>query len=39
MEDSRVLAAEEVSCWGRDEVEAEKLWKLSEEIVGETFKY
>jgi hypothetical protein len=34
-----VLLPEEVGSWGRDEVEAEKLWKLSEEILGEKFEY
>lgn len=29
----------EIRCWGRDHVEAERLWKLSEEIVGQKFDY
>lgn len=39
MEDNRVFQPEEVLCWGRDDVDAEKLWKLSEELVGEKFSY
>ncbi|KAH8692014.1 short-chain dehydrogenase [Talaromyces proteolyticus] len=39
LEDSRIFKPEEVPSWGRDEVEAEKLWKLSEQIVGQQFEY
>jgi hypothetical protein len=39
LEDNRVFQPEEVHSWGRDDVDAEKLWKLSEELVGEKFSY
>jgi hypothetical protein len=39
LEDSHVLNSEDIRCWGRDPVEAERLWKLTEEIVGEKFDY
>ncbi|GAM33902.1 short-chain dehydrogenase [Talaromyces pinophilus] len=39
LEDNRVFQPEEVLSWGRDDVDAEKLWKLSEELVGEKFSY
>ncbi|EEA23528.1 hypothetical protein TMatcc_002408 [Talaromyces marneffei ATCC 18224] len=39
LEDNRVFEPEEVLSWGRDDVEAEKLWKLSEGLVGEKFSY
>lgn len=39
LEDNRVFQPEEVLSWGRDDIDAEKLWKLSEELVGEKFQY
>ncbi|EED13252.1 short-chain dehydrogenase, putative [Talaromyces stipitatus ATCC 10500] len=39
LEDNRVFRPEEVLTWGRDDIEAQKLWKLSEELVGEKFLY
>lgn len=39
LEDNRVFQPEEVLGWGRDDVDAEKLWKLSEGLVGEKFSY
>ncbi|KAJ6109163.1 hypothetical protein N7486_001397 [Penicillium sp. IBT 16267x] len=39
LEDSQVLALEEYKCWGRDPTDAERLWKLSETLVGQEFKY
>lgn len=39
LENSTLLDTEEVYCWARDSVEADKLWKLSEELVGEKFQY
>lgn len=37
--DSQVTPLEKVRCWGRDKIDAERLWKLSEEIVGQKFEY
>ena len=37
--DSQVMPLEKVRPWARDPVEAEMLWKLSEEIVGQKFSY
>ncbi|KAJ5627748.1 short-chain dehydrogenase [Penicillium lividum] len=37
LENSRVADLEEYKCWGRDPTEAEKLWKLSETLVGQKF--
>ncbi|KAI9036609.1 short-chain dehydrogenase [Aspergillus affinis] len=39
LSDSTVIIPEDIRCWARDEIEAEKLWKLSEKIVGERFHY
>ena len=39
LSDSTVVPPEDIRCWARDEIEAEKLWKLSEKIVGERFHY
>jgi hypothetical protein len=39
LQDSQVVALEDIHPWGRDSINAEKLWKLSKEIVGEKFKY
>ncbi|OGM40070.1 short-chain dehydrogenase [Aspergillus bombycis] len=39
LENCRVLKPAEIRCWGRDDLEAERLWKLSEEIVGQKFDY
>lgn len=39
LESCRVLPLDEVHCWGRDAIEAEKLWKLSEETVNQSFQY
>ncbi|RAO67481.1 uncharacterized protein BHQ10_003493 [Talaromyces amestolkiae] len=39
LEDNRVFQPEEMHSWGRDDVDAEKLWKLSEKLVGEKFSY
>lgn len=37
LQDCDVFPPEKVRAWGRDEVEAERLWALSEEIVGQKF--
>lgn len=37
--DSQVHPLEKVRAWARDAIEAEMLWKLSEEIVGQRFEY
>ena len=39
LEDSEVTPKEKIRAWARDEIEAERLWKLSEEIVGQGFAY
>ncbi|OJJ66793.1 hypothetical protein ASPBRDRAFT_366431 [Aspergillus brasiliensis CBS 101740] len=39
VQDCAVVKLEEVRSWARDPIEAERLWKLTEEIVGETFEY
>ncbi|PWY84276.1 short-chain dehydrogenase [Aspergillus eucalypticola CBS 122712] len=39
VQDCAVVKPEEVRSWARDEIEAERLWKLTEDIVGETFEY
>ncbi|KAL4941754.1 hypothetical protein BDV06DRAFT_212396 [Aspergillus oleicola] len=39
LDDSKLVAAEKIYPWGRDPIDAESLWKLSEEIVGEKFEY
>ena len=39
LEDSNAVPLEQVRCWARDSVEAERLWKVSEEIVGQKFEY
>ncbi|KAF3406318.1 Short-chain dehydrogenase [Talaromyces pinophilus] len=39
LQDSHVTPLEDMYPWGRDPIDAEKLWKLSESIVGETFDY
>lgn len=39
MSDSDVVAETEIHSWARDSIEAEKLWSLSEELVGEKFEY
>ncbi|KAJ5578805.1 uncharacterized protein N7459_007769 [Penicillium hispanicum] len=38
LQDSKVVEPADVRCWGRDLVEAERLWQLSEQIVGERFE-
>ncbi|KAJ5937752.1 hypothetical protein N7454_004094 [Penicillium verhagenii] len=37
--DSQVSDLETYKCWGRDPTEAERLWKLSESLVQQEFKY
>ncbi|PLB47638.1 short-chain dehydrogenase [Aspergillus steynii IBT 23096] len=37
--DSTGVPPEDIRCWARDSIEAERLWKLSERIVGERFGY
>jgi hypothetical protein len=37
--DSKVVKLDEVYSWGRDPIEAEKLWKLSEKLVLQDFTY
>lgn len=37
--DCKVVPAEEIWSWGRDAVDAEKLWKISEDLVGQKFEY
>ncbi|RAH59713.1 short-chain dehydrogenase [Aspergillus piperis CBS 112811] len=39
VQDCAVVKPEEVRSWARDQIEAERLWKLTEDIVGETFEY
>ncbi|OJJ50413.1 hypothetical protein ASPZODRAFT_129039 [Penicilliopsis zonata CBS 506.65] len=39
LSDCQVLPPDQIRCWGRDPVEAEKLWELSEEMVGQKFEY
>ncbi|RAK99613.1 short-chain dehydrogenase [Aspergillus ibericus CBS 121593] len=39
IQDCTVLKREDVRSWARDPIEAEQLWKLTEEIVGERFAY
>ncbi|KOC17847.1 short-chain dehydrogenase [Aspergillus flavus AF70] len=39
LENCKFMEPAEIRCWGRDHVEAERLWKLSEEIVGQKFDY
>ncbi|KAE8132743.1 hypothetical protein BDV38DRAFT_296653 [Aspergillus pseudotamarii] len=39
LENCNVLKPAEIRCWGRDHVDAERLWKLSENIVGQEFDY
>ncbi|GLA65073.1 hypothetical protein AtubIFM56815_002951 [Aspergillus tubingensis] len=39
MFESLVVKPEEVRSWARDLIEAERLWKLTEDIVGEAFEY
>jgi NAD(P)-dependent dehydrogenase (short-subunit alcohol dehydrogenase family) len=38
-EEARALKPEEVRCWGRDPVEATRLWEVSEELVGQKFEH
>ena len=39
LDDSNVVPVEKVRSWARDPYEAERLWKVSEEIVGQKFEY
>ncbi|ERS99618.1 short-chain dehydrogenase [Sporothrix schenckii 1099-18] len=39
LEDSQVVDAKQIQSWARDAVEAQMLWRLSEEMVSETFSY
>ncbi|PYH96847.1 short-chain dehydrogenase [Aspergillus ellipticus CBS 707.79] len=39
LQDCTVLKPEEVRSWARDPIEAEQLWRLTEDIVGERFDY
>ncbi|PGH27623.1 hypothetical protein AJ80_00636 [Polytolypa hystricis UAMH7299] len=39
LSDSQVVPPTQVWCWGRDPVDAERLWKLSEKLVGQQFEY
>ena len=39
LEDCRFMEPEEMICWARDPVDASKLWKASETIVGQSFEY
>ncbi|GLA78855.1 hypothetical protein AtubIFM55763_000748 [Aspergillus tubingensis] len=39
VQDCAVVKPEEVRSWARDLIEAERLWKLTEDIVGEAFEY
>ena len=33
------MPEEKVRAWARDKLEAERLWKVSEELVGQKFAY
>lgn len=37
--DSSVVGPEQVQSWASDSIEAERLWTLSEELVGQKFDY
>ena len=37
--ESQIVPVVNISSWARDKVEAEKLWKLSEKLVGQDFTY
>ena len=39
MEDANVAPNETIRAWARDRWEAERLWKVSEEIVGQEFDW
>ncbi|KIH91986.1 hypothetical protein SPBR_01874 [Sporothrix brasiliensis 5110] len=39
LEDSQVVDVKQIQSWARDTVEAQMLWRLSEEMVSETFSY
>ncbi|OOF93870.1 hypothetical protein ASPCADRAFT_132216 [Aspergillus carbonarius ITEM 5010] len=39
LQDCTISKQEDVRSWARDPIEAEQLWKLTEEIVGEKFEY
>lgn len=39
LQDNRVVPREEMYAWGRDAIDAEKLWRLSEDIVHKKFGY
>lgn len=37
--EASVAPAEQVKCWARDEVEAARLWRVTEELVGQKFDW
>jgi hypothetical protein len=39
LSDSKVVNRNQVHSWGRDPIDAEKLWKLSEKLVSQEFAY
>ncbi|KAJ5291971.1 short-chain dehydrogenase [Penicillium angulare] len=39
LENSQIVDFQNYKCWARDSVEGEKLWNLSERLVGQVFKY
>lgn len=39
LQDSHITPLEDMYPWGRDPIDAEKLWDLSEKIVSEKFNY
>ncbi|KAI4153955.1 MAG: hypothetical protein LQ340_001973 [Diploschistes diacapsis] len=39
LQDAEVVPEDRVRAWARDKVEAEKLWRISEELVGQKFSY
>ncbi|KAI0969526.1 short-chain dehydrogenase [Xylaria arbuscula] len=37
--DSQIVEPQTIQCWGRDPIDAESLWKLSEELVEQKFEF
>ena len=38
-QNSQVMEPEDMWCWGRDDVDADRLWRLSEKLVGQKFDF